>query len=198
MSLPTAAEIAQLEFDYAVTSEILNPTAAYDGPRGPDGEHPLMKWLKPDDHDRSEKAMPTYDNRRRRTARDQLFERAGPDLDQPKPMRNGNGNDQENDMDCETVLDLIRLCLRKFEDDPEERQRFIGGLASLLAAVEHSGDNGTTYGSSFTGTGAIDRRMRGAARVNDRALAQDAALRSIHTRDFLRRFPDAAKISVRG
>jgi hypothetical protein len=126
-------------------------------------------------------------------------------------MQNSNGRDENDEKDCDDVLGLIQRYLRKFEDDPEQRQQFIGGLAQLLAAVKYSDGNGDqslrpsagSPPSAFTGRGSMDRHSACDTRARDRraydcALARDAAQRSIHHRDFLRRFPDAAKISVRG
>jgi hypothetical protein len=105
----------------------------------------------------------------------------------------------DQDMDCDTVADLVELCVQKFADDPDQLNRFVGRIQNMLAGIEHvsSGDRR----SRGYAARAADRRGDGRL-AGDRRLAQDRsrqrAVAGVNAADFLRRFPDAAKISVRG
>ena len=136
---------------------------------------------------------------RRRTSRDQVPSRSA-----PPPSYSGVRQDQEGGapMDCDTAIYLVKLCLNGL--DGEERDKFLGQLTAIVTASEHINGNsdnnftdgnyqGTRYGSSFSGTGAIDRRLP------RHRTAQDAALPSSSgTSSFLQRFPDAARIKFAG
>jgi len=127
-----------------------------------------------------------------------------PSRSAPPPRYSSVRQDEEGGapMDCDTAIYLVKLCLNGL--DGEERDKFLGQLTAIVAASEHINGNsdnnftdgnyqGTRYRSSFSGTGAIDRRLP------RRRTAQDAALPSSSgTSSFLQRFPDAARIKFAG
>jgi hypothetical protein len=87
----------------------------------------------------------------------------------------------QGEMDCDDVADLIEICLKKFADDPDQFNRFVGRISNLLPGIEH------------INSGLGDRDLA------QRRTAQDAALPSgSSTSSFLRRFPDAARIKFAG
>lgn len=101
--------------------------------------------------------------------------------------------------------DLIELIQNVLEKLPgNARNRFAGKLATVLAGLEHPQAGGNGNGGRFIGArpslGAAPgmTNANGRPNGNGRTPAQDAALRGLQSRDFLRRFPDAAKITVIG
>jgi hypothetical protein len=162
------------------------PVGAYDQVI-PFSEHPLQ-WLF-----QEEKEMPEFNMqpnngtpRRSRSPNDNGRDRR-PGRDQMPPTSNlstqgafSQGLDQ-GEMDCDDVADLIEICFRKFADDPDQLNRFVGRVSNLLAGIEHMS------------SGVRDRGLA------QRRTAQDAALPSgSGTSSFLRRFPDAARIKFAG
>ena len=125
----------------------------------------------------------------RRTSRDQVPRPAS-----QSPNYEHSVQEQESPIDCDTLVRFVQMCFNRLEG--EERDKFLGQLASLLAAAEHMNGDAETYENSFKGTGARDRGLRsghqGAAR--DRRPAQDAAIPANNRHGFLARFPEAANI----
>jgi hypothetical protein len=169
--------------------EILVPTGAYDVIR-PDGEHALS-WLFKEENDMPNLSMnPTNGTLRGTTPRNSNGNGNGngrPSRDQAPPPSNlstqgaFSTNLDQGEMDCDDVADLIEICVKKFADDPDQLNRFVGRISNLLAGIEHmsSGD-----------------RERGPSKHRT---AQDAALPSgSGTSSFLQRFPDASRIKFAG
>ena len=71
----------------------------------------------------------------RRTSRDQVPRPAS----QP-PNYEHSVQEQESPIDCDTLVRFVQMCFNRLEG--EERDKFLGQLASLLAAAEQHGLEG--------------------------------------------------------
>jgi hypothetical protein len=133
-------------------------------------------------------------------ARDQNLDPRG-SQNYPADQDDPNETNGAQMLDAEACLHLVMKCISGLRD--EEKDKFVEGLSNLLQS-DGSGMDGSLnrrsqqpkYGDTgflTANQGALDRRSG-----NRRPPAQDAAIRSLQTKSFARRFPDAMNIKFSG
>ena len=124
---------------------------------------------------------------RRRVARDQLFEREDDLGVAPSDLSGGT----DDEMSAENLFNIVVLC----------RAKLSGPEADKFDAMLSAGFDSSYKDIHAIAAAGADRRPTG--RAMDRKLAQDrravrAAVGELNSEAFLRRFPDARRVSLSG